>query len=652
MSVVLSPLGGAGAQFLDNNGTILTGGKLYTYAAGTTVLKTTYTSSSGSSAHTNPIILDSSGRVPGGEIWITSSDAYKIVVKDSTNVVLGTYDNLNGADAAFIPFIGFDGQTGTVSDLAGDDGADWIGFQPSGGTARSVQAKLRDTVSVKDFGAVGDDSTDNLLFFKAALEYLDAQGGGSLYVPAGIYRVSGPIIVASNIELFGDGAASQIKNTGGTLTNAGDVIHIGVSSEWVGWGNVGPAVTDASIADFDSGDYTNINASNVRIHDLHVATSAAAGSQGLGVWAVNAENFIIENIWSSNTATPVNVANDSLVAPMACRNGVIRNVIQVTSGRWYDLVYIGDAEFIDVSGCMNNPTDNSTLNPAITIGGLGRFNRVHDNQILFQTVGTKVGVELSGPTPATTTENYIYNNTIVKAGVGIIVYQMDNQRVYENDLYSCAVGIRSYGVDTIFDSNTFANCTDDFEFKSGSDSTVTNTPLVFSRLTGDTAALVAQQTYRNCWGFGGVKQRVYWGADYVITAPDIANVTQQDAIVQFAAGKTTQMYFRLPDNLYELQELLTYWYAGAAGEVLTQKLYKRESFVNTNTWVQVGSTQTYTSSGVGDQTASWSGIGAVVTNVQGFQPDQYYIELEMTNANVNTQVRGSRITYNTVGTLD
>jgi hypothetical protein len=98
--------------------------------------------------------------------------------------------------------------------------------------------------------------------------------------------------------------------------------------------------------------------------------------------------------------------------------------------------------------------------------------------------------------------------------------------------------------------------------------------------------------------------------------------------------------------------LLTYWYSGAAGEVLTQKLYKRESFININSWVQVGSTQTYTSSGIGDQTASWTGIGAVVTNVQGFQPDQYYVELQMVNANANTQVRGSQITYNTTGTLD
>jgi len=41
MAVNLSSLAGVGAQFLDNNGNVLTGGKLYSYAAGTTTPQTT-----------------------------------------------------------------------------------------------------------------------------------------------------------------------------------------------------------------------------------------------------------------------------------------------------------------------------------------------------------------------------------------------------------------------------------------------------------------------------------------------------------------------------------------------------------------------------------------------------------------------------------
>ena len=63
-AVSLSIFGGVGAQFLDNNGNVLSGGKIYTYEAGTTTPLATYTSSSGNTAHTNPIVLDAAGRVP------------------------------------------------------------------------------------------------------------------------------------------------------------------------------------------------------------------------------------------------------------------------------------------------------------------------------------------------------------------------------------------------------------------------------------------------------------------------------------------------------------------------------------------------------------------------------------------------------------
>jgi hypothetical protein len=100
MAVFLSPVGGVAAQFFTNTGAVLTGGKLYTYAAGTTTPLATYTTSTGNTARTNPIILDSAGRVPdGGEIWITSAQ-YKFVLKDSNDVLIATYDNISGIGAA------------------------------------------------------------------------------------------------------------------------------------------------------------------------------------------------------------------------------------------------------------------------------------------------------------------------------------------------------------------------------------------------------------------------------------------------------------------------------------------------------------------------------------------------------------------------
>jgi hypothetical protein len=99
MAVFLSPVGGVAAQFFTNTGSVLTGGKIYSYAAGTTTPQVTYTSSSGATPHSNPIILDSAGRVPGGEIWI-SALPYKFLLKDSTDVLIATYDNIIGIGAA------------------------------------------------------------------------------------------------------------------------------------------------------------------------------------------------------------------------------------------------------------------------------------------------------------------------------------------------------------------------------------------------------------------------------------------------------------------------------------------------------------------------------------------------------------------------
>jgi len=115
MAVFLSPVGGVAAQFFTNTGAVLTGGKLYTYAAGTTTPLTSYTTSAGNVARTNPIVLDSAGRVPnGGEIWITSAQ-YKFVLKDSNDVLIANWDNVSGIGAASFQIQNFTGDGTTVA---------------------------------------------------------------------------------------------------------------------------------------------------------------------------------------------------------------------------------------------------------------------------------------------------------------------------------------------------------------------------------------------------------------------------------------------------------------------------------------------------------------------------------------------------------
>lgn len=76
-------------QYTSDNANALAGGKVFTYQAGTTTPKTTYTSYDLSSANPNPVILDSAGRA---SIW--GEGAYKVVVKDANDVTLWTTDDV------------------------------------------------------------------------------------------------------------------------------------------------------------------------------------------------------------------------------------------------------------------------------------------------------------------------------------------------------------------------------------------------------------------------------------------------------------------------------------------------------------------------------------------------------------------------------
>jgi hypothetical protein len=113
-TVALSIFAGVGAQLFDNNGLPLSGGKIFTFAAGTTTPIITYTSSTGITAHTNPIILDAAGRVPGGEIWLDYAQKYKMLVSTSNNVQIASYDNIGtsfNTSALIANFTGSGAQT-------------------------------------------------------------------------------------------------------------------------------------------------------------------------------------------------------------------------------------------------------------------------------------------------------------------------------------------------------------------------------------------------------------------------------------------------------------------------------------------------------------------------------------------------------------
>ena len=73
----------------------------------------------------------------------------------------------------------------------------------SGSVSRTIQNKLQESISVKDFGAVGDGVTDDTVAIQAAINATQNNSPEVLYFPSGLYKVSSTITITGSITLLG-----------------------------------------------------------------------------------------------------------------------------------------------------------------------------------------------------------------------------------------------------------------------------------------------------------------------------------------------------------------------------------------------------------------------------------------------------------------
>jgi len=88
-------------QFESAAGVPLSGGKVYTYTAGTTTPQATYTDSTGSTPNPNPIILNSRGEA---SIWLGAAN-YKFKLTDANDVEIWTVDYISAPTTALSPVL-------------------------------------------------------------------------------------------------------------------------------------------------------------------------------------------------------------------------------------------------------------------------------------------------------------------------------------------------------------------------------------------------------------------------------------------------------------------------------------------------------------------------------------------------------------------
>jgi hypothetical protein len=259
-------------QALDANGYPLAGGFVYTYAAGTSTPLASYTSSSGTVANPNPVVLDSSG---SASIWLSPSLAYKVVVQDASHVQLYSTDGV---------LVG-----GGVTSA---NGAALINYTAAGtgGVTRTVAAKLADITNAADYGAVCNGSTDDTAALQRAINATTTSTSGIVMVP----NSASPCIVTAGLQV--------VSRTGLMITSAAKTEirfkAAATDTQYNSWPNFGQ---DSILRILNS---SNITVSNLVLNGNIQNRTAYAGSESY--------NSAITVAGSSNVTIAGNVLENGM----------------------------------------------------------------------------------------------------------------------------------------------------------------------------------------------------------------------------------------------------------------------------------------------------------------------------------------------------
>lgn len=231
------------------------------------------------------------------------------------------------------------------------------------------------TFNVLDYGAIGNDKTDNTEAFTACLMAMIEAGGGRMYLPDGVYRgrilipaVSKPIPSWITLEIVGESEPTPVFGTIGSFPFLSNGTIVKSLSQ------AGPAVISASSS--PKALYGEFSAVNVVIKNLDVRTYDDPGIGGIDLkYALQCklENvFINTGIYNVQASKPMQ-GTSGLITPgiSNAASTVLRNV--VVTGYYNGII-------------VNEHTDGDNIVVASNINGLNFVKAHHASR--FARVGT------------------------------------------------------------------------------------------------------------------------------------------------------------------------------------------------------------------------------------------------------------------------
>ena len=178
--------------------------------------------------------------------------------------------------------------------------------KPSGGTARSFTSRNGDVFNVKDYGALGNGSTDDITAIGNALDAA-ITARGKLYFPAGVYVISntinktfGAVGTFYGLSIYGDGIGCSIIKQ--TTSNRGvfDLICAGRSGcltiENLGFWNNSGLSTVPCIKYAVSQLGNNDSHPNLRVTNLFFGAPSGGNSWTIGLDLYNIHNGYVSGV--------------------------------------------------------------------------------------------------------------------------------------------------------------------------------------------------------------------------------------------------------------------------------------------------------------------------------------------------------------------